>query len=409
MQCRFCNTGLNNIFIDLHNAPPSNSFLKPEQLNEAEVFFPLKVFVCHSCFLVQIDEYKKSEEIFNKEYHYFSSYSKSWLNHAKDYVEEMTEQLRLNEESLVIEIASNDGYLLQYFKEKNIPAIGIEPSANTASVAISRGIETVTDFFGLNLANNLKKAGKVADLLLGKNVLAHVPDISDFVKALKIVLATEGVVTMEFPHLLQLVSNNQFDTIYHEHYSYLSLYTVHKIFDSCGLKIIDVKEFDTHGGSLRIYATHSESNKLPSNEVNRVLENEIKAGINTLSFYEGFQNKAEELKFQLLEFLLKCKRDNKSVAAYGAAAKGNTLLNFCGIKPDLISFIVDANPFKQGKYLPGSHIPVVNEEMIKKEKPDFIIIFPWNLKNELFSQLGYIKEWNGSFVLPVPELEIIKP
>ncbi|HMU46076.1 MAG TPA: class I SAM-dependent methyltransferase [Chitinophagaceae bacterium] len=409
MHCRFCKTSLKHIFIDLVNSPASNSFLREEQLNEPETFYPLKVFACHNCFLVQVDEYKKSDAIFNSEYVYFSSYSRSWLQHAKNYTDMMIRRFGFNESSKVVEIASNDGYLLQYFKEKGVPVLGIEPTSNTAEVAIKKGINTMTEFFGVRLAQQLSgKKNIKADLLLGNNVLAHVPDIVDFVKGMKLLLAETGVITMEFPHLIQLIDNSQFDTIYHEHFSYLSLYTVKEIFNAEGLEIFDVDEILTHGGSLRIYAKHKEDNSnVISRNVEKLLEAEISKGVTSLSYYSGFQQKALKVKMDLLTFLVTQKRVQKKVAAYGAAAKGNTLLNYCGIKNDLIEFVVDANPAKQDKWLPGSHIPVVREEYLRETKPDFVIILPWNLKDEITTQLSYIREWDGKFVIPIPELQII--
>lgn len=408
MQCRFCKTELEHVFIDLFNSPASNSFLSKEQLNEPEVFYPLKVYTCSNCFLVQVDEYKKSDAIFNSEYVYYSSYSTSWLEHARQYVELMTERFGFTENSQIIEVASNDGYLLQYFKEKNIPVLGIEPTANTAKVAEEKGIRSVVDFFGVRLAQTLAAKGIQADLLLGNNVLAHVPDINDFVGGMKIILKPAGVITMEFPHLMQLVRNNQFDTIYHEHFSYLSFYTVKQIFEAQGLEMFDVDELPTHGGSLRIYAKHKEDNsKTISKNVDDLLEKEKTAGMLDLSYYNNFQQKAFSIKLALIEFLIQQKKVGKKVAAYGAAAKGNTLLNYCGIKNDLIDFVVDANPHKQNKWMPASHIPVVHEEYLKQSKPDFVLILPWNLKEEITTQLAYIKEWQAQFVIPIPELQII--
>jgi hypothetical protein len=407
MNCRFCNTPLTNTFIDLINAPASNSFLTAAQLNEPEAYYPLKVYTCHNCFLVQLDEYKKSDDIFNSEYVYFSSFSTSWLAHCKRYVDKMSSQFALNEESLVVELASNDGYLLQYFKEFNVPVLGIEPTANTAAVAISKGIETVTDFFGVRLAEALAAKGIKADLLLGNNVLAHVPDIVDFVAGMKILLKDTGVITMEFPHLLQLVENSQFDTIYHEHFSYLSCYTVKQIFESQGLELFDVEELPTHGGSLRIYAKHQQNTAIEINErLTYLLEKESLFGIDTVEYYNNFSVKVERIKLNLLNFLVTQKKAGKKVAAYGAAAKGNTMLNYCGVKNDLIDFVVDANPSKQNKFLPGSHIPVVSEDVLKTEKPDFVIIFPWNIKDEIKQQLNYINEWGGKFVTMIPQLNI---
>jgi len=407
MQCRFCKTELEHVFIDLINSPASNSYLTQEELNEPETFYPLKVYTCQHCFLVQVDEYKKSDAIFNSNYAYFSSYSTSWLQHAKRYTGLMVEKFGYNENSQIIEVASNDGYLLQYFKEKNIPVLGIEPTANTAKVAIDKGIDSVIDFFGTRLAKELVVKNITADLLLGNNVLAHVPDIVDFVGGIKIILKDKGVVTMEFPHLMQLVDNNQFDTIYHEHFSYLSFYTVKQIFESQGLELFDVDEIPTHGGSLRIYAKHKEdSSKAISPNVSALLKKEIDKGLNGLSYYDNFHQKTLNVKLDLTEFLIQQKRAKKKVAAYGAAAKGNTLLNYCGIKNDLIDFVVDANPHKQNKFLPASHIPVVAEAYLKQQKPDYVIILPWNLKEEISNQLAYIKDWGGKFVIPIPKLEI---
>jgi SAM-dependent methyltransferase len=408
MQCRFCKTELDHVFIDLFNSPASNSFLTKEQLNEPETFYPLKVYTCHECFLVQVDEYKKSDAIFDSNYVYFSSYSTSWLKHAKEYTEMMTRRFGYNNKSLVIEVASNDGYLLQYFKEQNVPVLGIEPTANTAEAAKAKGIESVVDFFGVRLAKELTLKGVQADLLLGNNVLAHVPDIVDFVGGMKIILKPGGVITMEFPHLMQLVDNNQFDTIYHEHFSYLSFYTVKQIFESQGLEMFDVEEISTHGGSLRIYAKHKEDTaKAISENVFNLIKKETDKGLTGLTYYDNFQQKALKVKIDLIEFLINQKKAEKKVAAYGAAAKGNTLLNYCGIKSDLIDFVVDANPHKQNKFLPASHIPVLNEAHLKDAKPDFVIILPWNLKDEITQQLSYIKDWGGKFVIPIPSLQII--
>ena len=409
MECRFCKTELTHVFIDLVSSPASNSFLSAEQLNEPETFYPLKVFTCHKCFLVQVDEYKKSDAIFDSNYAYFSSYSKSWLKHASDYADKMTDRYKYDEDSLVIEIASNDGYLLQYFLQKGVKVMGIEPTANTAEVAIGKGIKTIIEFFGTELADRLANHWDVkADLLLGNNVLAHVPDIVDFVAGMKIILKNEGVITMEFPHLMQLVDNNQFDTIYHEHFSYLSFHTVYQVFGAAGLEIFDVEELTTHGGSLRIYAKHAEDDsKLVTDNVAFLLKKETDKGMDTMAYYENFQQKAFGIKLGLTDFLLQQKRAGKKMAAYGAAAKGNTLLNYCGIKNDLIEFVVDANPHKQNKFLPASHIPVVNESFLKEAKPDYIIILPWNLKEEIMGQLSYISDWGGKFVIPIPELRIV--
>ena len=408
MECRFCKHHVTTEFADLVNSPASNSYLTAEQLNEPEVFYPLKVMVCEKCFLVQVDEYKKSSDIFNSEYAYFSSFSTSWLAHSKKYTEMMIARFGYNENSLVAEVASNDGYLLQYFKEKNVPVLGIEPTANTAAVAISKGIPSVVDFFGVRLAKQLVGEGKKADLLLGNNVLAHVPDIMDFVGGMNVILKDNGVITMEFPHLYQLVLNNQFDTIYHEHFSYLSFTTVSKIFEANNLVMFDVEEVPTHGGSLRIFAKHkNDSSKAISENVANMLKKEKDAGMLNIDYYKNFQVKIEGIKNDLLEFLLQQKRAGKKVAAYGAAAKGNTLLNYCGIKNDMISFVVDANPAKQNKFMPASHIPIVTEERIKNDKPDYIIILPWNIKDEIVKQLDYVKTWGCKFVVPIPKLQVL--
>lgn len=407
MKCRFCGNALTNKFVDLTNSPPSNSFLTQDQLNEPEVFYPLAVYVCEKCWLVQVAEYKKADDIFNQEYIYFSSYSKSWLTHSKNYVDMVTERFTLDASSQVIEIASNDGYLLQYFKHKNIPCLGIEPTQNTAKVAKDKGIETICDFFGTALACKLIEDDRKADLLIGNNVLAHVPDIKDFVGGLKTALKPSGVITMEFPHLMKLVEFNQFDTIYHEHFSYLSLHIVESIFASAGLKIFDVEQLPTHGGSLRIYAKHGQYAKyLVCSRVEELKQQEKSRGMLNIEYYKNFQSSIDKVKNTFLTFLIEENRQGKKLVAYGAAAKGNTLLNYCGIKKDLISFVVDASPYKQGKFLPGSHIPVVNEQEIRKLKPDYVLILPWNLKSEICEQLKYIRDWEGKFVVAVPKLLI---
>lgn len=407
MKCRFCQTELKDVFVDLFNSPASNSFLTEEQLNEPETFFPLKIYTCSKCFLVQVDEYKKSDTIFDSSYVYFSSYSTTWLQHAKKYVEKMIGRFGYDQQSQVVEIASNDGYLLQYFVEKKVPVLGIEPTANTAEVARTKGVESVVDFFGVRLAKELVSKNVKADLLLGNNVLAHVPDIVDFTKGLKILLSDKGVVTMEFPHLVQLMENNQFDTIYHEHFSYLSFTTVTEIFKAAGLEMFDVEEIPTHGGSLRIYAKHPEDKtKQVESSVTALLEKEKAKGLTDIKHYLGFQQAAMKVKNDFLDFLVQQNRAGKKVAAYGAAAKGNTLLNYCGVKADLISYVVDANPHKQNKFLPGSHIPVVKEDHLKQDKPDYVIIFPWNIKGEVMAQLSYIREWGGKFVIAIPGLQI---
>jgi hypothetical protein len=403
MKCRFCSHEVDHEFIDLVNAPPSNAYLTFDQLDEPEVFYPLKVLVCEQCFLVQIDEYKKSDEIFDANYAYFSSMSSSWVEHTKNYVEMITEKQKLSSHSHVIEIASNDGYLLQFFHSKNIPCLGMEPTKSTADVARGKGINVIEDFFGERLAGTLQKA----DVILGNNVLAHVPNINDFVKGLKVALKADGIITMEFPHLLNLIEKSQFDTVYHEHFSYLSLTTTMSVFKAHGLQIYDVEELVTHGGSLRIYASHSENSLSVMPNVATVLQKESSANLDKLEGYKGFQKKANRIKYDFLNFLLHAKAQNKKVIGYGAAAKGNTLLNYCGIKNDLIDFVVDKAPLKVGKYLPGSHIPIVMEENIKEMKPDFIVIFPWNIQEEILHQLHYIREWGGQFVVAIPRLEIL--
>lgn len=407
MNCRFCQNPLTYEFVDLASSPPSNSYLRAEQLNEPEVFYPLRVFVCEKCFLVQIDEYKKAAEIFDENYAYFSSVSKSWLEHSRKYVEMMRERFGFDENSQVIEIASNDGYLLQYFKEKNVPVLGIEPTLSTARAAREKGIETRTEFFGARLAEKLAAENRRADLLLGNNVLAHVPDINDFARGLRAALKPDGVVTMEFPHVLQLVENAQFDTIYHEHFSYLSLHTTLKIFGAHELEIFDVEEIPTHGGSLRVFAKHveNETHKATAN-IENLLAKEKQFGLTDIKYYLDFQPKVDKIKLDLLAFLIEQKQNGKLVAAYGAAAKGNTLLNYCGVKKDLVAFVVDASPYKQGLFLPASHIPIVDESRIKREKPDFVLILPWNIKDEIIGQISYIRDWDGKFVAAVPELKI---
>ncbi len=406
MNCRFCKNELKHVFIDLGNSPPSNSFLTPAQLNVPESFFPLKIFVCEKCFLVQVDEYKKAAEIFDSEYAYFSSVSRSWLEHSKKYTEKMISEFGINYQSQVIEIASNDGYLLQYFKEKGIPVLGIEPTESTANAAKAKGIESIGEFFGERLASQLSNEGRKADLLLGNNVLAHVPDINDFVKGLQIALKADGIITMEFPHLLQLVKNNQFDTIYHEHFSYLSFTTVKRIFEKHNLEMFHVEELPTHGGSLRIFAKQKTSALNPvRSTVNALLVKEDQAGINGLEFYKGFDKNAAKVKLDFLEFLIHAKKEGKKIAAYGAAAKGSTMLNFCGIKNDWIEYVVDGAASKQGKYMPASHIPIVNEVKIKEHKPDYIIILPWNIKEEIMNQLSYVKGWGCIFVTVIPDLQ----
>ena len=404
MNCRHCNHELTHVFCDLQTCPPSNAMIKSEGLNSPEMYFPLKVFVCNSCWLVQVDEIEKAEAIFNDGYTYFSSYSNSWLLHAKKYANEMIERFKYHQNSLIIEIASNDGYLLQYFKEKDIPVLGVEPTANTAFVAKQKGIESIIDFFSEKLAK--EKLASKADLILGNNVLAHVPDINDFIRGVKIALKPDGVNTFEFPHLCKLVEFNQFDTIYHEHFSYLSFTNLKAIFEAYGLEFFDVQELATHGGSLRIFTKHiGDTTKQISPNVEALLEREKDLGIETLKYYQGFQEKVNAIKNEFLNFLLQAKIDGKKVVGYGAAAKGNTLLNYCGVKGgDLIDYVVDASPYKQNKFLPGSRIPVYSPDKINETKPDFVVIFPWNLKDEVSSQLSYIYNWNAQFVIAIPKL-----
>jgi len=408
MNCRHCETPLTDVFIDLVNQPPSNSFLREAQLDEPEVFYPLKIFVCPECFLVQVAEYKKSEDIFSDEYVYYSSFSSSWVAHAREYVDMAEQRFELGPNSHVVEIASNDGYLLQWFVKKNIPCLGVEPTGGTADAAVEKGVQSIRDFFGTSLATKMVAEGKGADLLLGNNVLAHVPDINDFVAGLKIALNKGGTVTMEFPHLINLVELNQFDTIYHEHFSYLSLLTVQQVFRENGLTIFDVEKLPTHGGSLRLFAKHEDDPRAIEPSVESLLSEERQLGADTLAYYQGFQDKAETVKTAVLSFLIEQKRQGRSVAAYGAAAKGNTLLNFCGARSDLISFCVDASPHKQGLFMPGSHIPVLAPEALREFKPDFVLILPWNIKEEITRQHAYINEWGGKFLTSIPELTIIE-
>ena len=406
MNCRSCGNPLQIVFADLGECPPSNSYLSAEQLAKPEAIYPLKVFVCERCFLVQVDEYKRATEIFDSTYAYFSSYSKTWLDHARRYVEMATERFGLGSDSQVVEIASNDGYLLQYFVAKQIPVLGIEPTTSTAAAARERNVETREVFFGVDTAKQLVADGKQADLLLGNNVLAHVPDINDFVAGLKIALKPGGTITLEFPHLLQLIRENQFDTIYHEHFSYLSLYAVRAIFVRHGLTIFDVEELPTHGGSLRVYAAHISEQRVENDEFRKVLGDELAAGINGLELYSGFQQRIDSVRDDFVTFLAQVKSDGRSVAAYGAAAKGNTLLNYCGLTSAEIPFVVDASPHKQELYLPGSHIPIVDEASIRRMQPDFVIILPWNIKDEIAGQLAYTREWACRFVTAIPSLEV---
>lgn len=406
-RCRFCGSPLHHVFVDLGKSPVANSFRTHEQLDEPEEKYPLKVFVCEKCFLVQLEEFKSAKEIFKDDYAYFSSYSVTWLKHAENYAVKMIQQHHIDFSSRVIEIASNDGYLLQYFLKHGIPVLGIEPSSNTAAVAESKGIHTITDYFTSKLAADLVQANIQADLLIGNNVLAHVPNLHDFVEGMKILLSNDGIITMEFPHLLQLVDQCQFDTIYHEHYSYFSFYVIKKIFAVHDLELFDVEEIPTHGGSLRIYAKHKENETLiKTNHVENLLLKELSAGINSLSYYQGFQPRIEKISNDFVDFLQAKKEEGKKVAGYGAAAKGNTLLNYCEIGEELLQYVVDRSEFKKGKFLPGSHIPVVDESMYQSDRPDYIVIFPWNIKDEIESQLFYAREWDAKFVVAIPELKV---
>lgn len=407
MNCRFCKTSLTKVFLDLGECPPSNSYMTAEQLDQPEAMYELKVFVCERCFLVQIDEIKCAAEIFDHAYAYFSSYSTTWLAHARKYVDMAIDRFGLDSSSQVVEIASNDGYLLQYFLDRKIPVLGIEPAASTAAAARKKGVETSEEFFGADLARRLVQEGRAADLLLGNNVLAHVPDINDFVEGLQVALKPGGQVTMEFPHLLRLIEEVQFDTVYHEHFSYLSLHATAKIFAAHGLKIYDVEELPTHGGSLRIYAARELDAGEVSPEVERVLEDERRAGLLDINSYAGFQARVHAIRNDLKAFVANQKMAGKKIAAYGAAAKGNTLLNYCEIDSDSVEFVADRSPYKQGLFLPGSHIPIVDEREITETKPDLILILPWNLEDEIVEQLSYVDEWGAQFVTAIPHLKVL--
>jgi SAM-dependent methyltransferase len=404
--CRFCSCNLTHTFVDLGMSPLCESFLTAEQLNQMEPFYPLHVYVCEHCLLVQLQEYVRPETIFT-EYAYFSSYSDSWLQHAKSYADLMVERFNIGTQRQVVELASNDGYLLQYFVQKGIRVLGVEPAANVAQAAIKKGIPTVVKFFGTKTAQELSAERGKADLLLGNNVLAHVPDLNDFVAGMKIMLKPKGLITMEFPHLMRLMEENQFDTIYHEHFSYFSFATVEKVFAAHRLTIFDVEELPTHGGSLRIYACHSEdTDKSVTQRVIDLRAREEAAGFIRLKTYLCFAKKVEETKRNLLNFLIKAKREGKSIAGYGAPGKGNTLLNYCGIRTDFIDYTVDRNSYKHGKYTPGTHIPIYDPGKISETKPDYIFIFPWNLKTEIMKQLAYVREWGAQFVVPIPEVKV---
>lgn len=406
-SCRFCNAPLVQTFVDLGLAPPCQTHIESHQLNQREVFYPLHAYVCGRCFLVQLQEYVSPEDIFS-EYAYFSSYADSWLKHVKAYTDLMVEQFGISPKSQVVEIASNDGYLLQYFVEKGVPVFGIEPAANVAKVAMQKGIPTVVKFFGRATARELAAAGKRADLLLGNNVLAHVPDLNDFVGGMKILLEPSGIITMEFPHLMKLMQDNQFDTIYHEHFSYFSFLTVERVFAAHGLTLFDVEELPTHGGSLRIYGRHQEDgSKALSERVRELREREIAAGFSSTECYRQFGEQVKKTKRDLLECLIEIKKSGKTIAGYGAPGKGNTLLNYCGIRTDFLEYTVDRNPYKQGKYTPGTHIPIHPPSRIGETKPDYLLILPWNLKEEIIEQNSYIRDWGGRFIIPIPEVCIV--
>ena len=405
MKCRFDGTELEDVFVDLVASPASNSFLTKEELNTSEAYYPLKLFVNKNNWLVQIDEYKNASEIFGDEYVYYSSFSASWLKHAEEYVDMIVSKLSLDKNSLAVEIAANDGYLLQYFSKHSVPCYGVEPSKGPADVARKNGIKILGEYFGEAVSRELSSKNK-ADLIIGNNVFAHVPVINDFIKGLKCLLKDDGVITLEFPHLMELVENNQFDTIYHEHFYYFSLLSVKEVMEKHALQVFNVEQLSTHGGSLRVYIQHDSGPREINNSVEELLGVEKTKGMNNIEYYKTFQNNVNEIKNKSLLFMLSEKEKGKSIVGYGAAAKGNTYFNYCGIKPDLIDYVVDASPYKQGLYLPGSHIPVVSEEFIKNTKPDYILILPWNLKDEIAEQLSYIRDWGGEFIVTIPCLEI---
>jgi len=409
MKCRHCSADVQHVLVDLGVAPPSNAYLTKMALKRPEKFFPLRVLVCESCWLVQAEAYSRAAELFNEEYAYFSSFSSEWLAHAKKYVDEMVERFGLSQSSVVGEVAANDGYLLQFVNERGISCYGIEPTASTANAARQKGVEIVQDFLNVSLAGELRRQGRTVDLLAANNVLAHVPDINDFSQACQMLLKENGVFTCEFPHLLNLISQHQFDTIYHEHFSYLSFGTVVSIFAKNGLIVFDVEKLGTHGGSLRVFAQRSDtgSHQL-SMRVEELITEENNAGMTTIDFYRGFQEHAEKVKNDFLRFLIEKKIQGKLVVGYGAAAKGNTLLNFAGVKSDLIKYVVDRSPHKQGKFMPGSRIPIFSEDHLNLDKPDFVVIFPWNLRDEITEQLNYLKKGQTTFVVAVPNLESTK-
>ncbi len=404
--CLFCKRPLQHTFVDLGMSPLCESYVSREQLNQMEPFYPLHVYVCDRCWLVQLQEYVSPAEIFT-EYAYFSSYSDSWVQHAKNYTEMIVQRLGLGKQSFVVELASNDGYLLQHFVAKGIPVLGVEPAANVAKAAEAKNVPTLVKFFGEKTAREMVADGKGADLIAGNNVLAQVPDINDFVKGIQILLKPRGVVTIEFPHLMRLIEENQFDTIYHEHFSYFSLIAAEQIFAAHGLTLFDVEELTTHGGSLRIFGRHKEDDSKPVSR--RFLDlkgKEIAAGYNRLETYSVFTEKVKETKRKLLAFLIEVKRKGKTVAGYGAPGKGNTLLNYCGIRTDFIDYTVDRNTYKQGKFLPGTHIPIFAPDKIRETKPDYVLILPWNFKDEIMQQMADIRKWGGQFVVPIPEVRI---
>jgi len=407
MRCRACQENTNCLFVSLGSSPLANVYLTQDQLHHEEHFYPLDVYLCDHCFLVQLPEFESPETIFDG-YVYFSSYSDTWLTHARDYVGKMIDRFGIRKEHFVVEIGSNDGYLLQFFAKQGIPVLGIEPALTVAKAAQERGIPTRSSFFGTPCAEWLAREGKQADLLLGNNVLAHVPDLNGFVEGLRILLAPKGVITMEFPHLLKLMEGTQFDTIYHEHFSYFSFCTVEKLFSNHGLTIFDVEELKTHGGSLRIYARHSLDDTKPvTNRVRELREHEIRRGLANVDHYLEFGEKVKAAKRDLLDFLIRAKRGGKSIVGYGAPAKGNTLLNYCGIRTDFIDYTVDKNPYKQGRFLPGSHIPIKAPEEIPKTKPDYVLILPWNLADEITEQMSTIRTWDGKFVIPIPKPKVL--
>ncbi|MND36015.1 hypothetical protein D3C87_970850 [compost metagenome] len=406
MKCRHCETELQNVFLDLGFAPPSNAYLTAEQLRTPEITYPLKLFVCAECWLVQTEDYAAAGDLFSSDYAYFSSTSKSWLEHSERYAEMITDRLGLTKDSFVIEIAANDGYLLRNFLRMGVPCLGIEPTTSTADAAEKLGIPILREFFGTEVADALVDKTQTADLICGNNVYAHVPDINDFTRGLKTALKASGTITLEFPHLMRLIEQNQFDTVYHEHFSYLSLMAVQRIFMNAGLRIWDVEELPTHGGSLRVYGCHAEDERPSSDSVSKVLDLEISAGLGDLAVYKAFQTKADKVKDDFVAFLIQQKRAGKTVAAYGAAAKGNTLLNYGGVKRDLLSFVCDAAASKQGKFMPGSHLPILEPSALERLRPDFIIILPWNIASEVREQQKHVANWGGQFVTAVPQLTV---